>query len=195
MDDETDDEATIDPRITEALKRGPAGLDTLWPLLYEELRRRARNRMRRERPDHTLDPTGLLHEVYLRLARQASVSFDSRERFFAYAATVMRNVLVDHARAKNAQDRWGHQQRVTLDFAERLAAKPITFDVLAVHEALSRLEPHDPFLVRLVELRFFCGFTERETAEILGMPRTEVQEKWRVGKPMLVALLREQEKE
>ena len=183
------DDTERDDEVTKALKQGPGSLNTLWPLLYEDLRRRARQKMRKERAGHTLDPTDLLHDVYLRLASQEHVSWQSRGKFFAHAAQIMRHMLVDHARKKQ------HRQKVTIDIVELPHQEPLKTDVLVMHEVLARLEPFKPQLVRLIELRFFAGFTESEAAEILGLSRTAVQEEWKFGKPLLIALLREHERD
>jgi RNA polymerase sigma factor (TIGR02999 family) len=142
----------------------------LMPLVYSELRRLGRHYMRNERPDHTLQATALVHEAYLRLAGQKEISWQSRAHFFGVAASVMRRILVDHARAHKAEKRGGHEPKVSLD--EALAFTENNSErVLAMDEALTRLAERDPRLGRIVELRFFAGLT--------------VKRDWRVAKAWL----------
>jgi RNA polymerase sigma factor (TIGR02999 family) len=167
----------------------PQALEDLIALVYTELREMSRQAMRGERQSHTLNPTALVHEVYMRLAHLKRVSWESRVPFFAFAARLMRRVLVEHARAVKALKRGGLDERVDLELDE-LPDKRI-IDTLHLDDMLSRLQEHDPFLVQIIELRFFSGLNEVETAEALGVSRTKVQREWRVGKRLLEALLGE----
>ena len=174
--------------ITHLLKEWSAGdrraLDRLTPLVYEELRHQAARYLRRERPGHTLQTTALIHEAYLRLIDAKDVHWQSRAHFFAVAANLMRRVLVDHARRRDAEKRGGSHIRLTLD--EALATAPETdVDVLAVDEALNRLANFDPQQARVVELRFFSGLNVEETAAALGVSPKTVKRDWSVARAWL----------
>jgi len=158
--------------------------DKLMPLVYEELRRRAAAYLRRERVDHTLQPTALVHETYLRLAGQDRVSWQNRAHFFGIAAQMMRRVLVDHARGHHRKKRGGAASKVTLD--ERLVAiASANVDVLALDDALTELAAIDPEQSRIVELRYFGGLTESETADVLGVSRSTVTREWQTARAWL----------
>ncbi len=163
-------------------------LDELKKVVYAELCERARRAMARERATHTLEPTALVNEVYLRLLRLKQVSWESRSPFFAFAARLMRRILVEHARAVGAQKRGGESTRIALCHAEMLVEAPV-LDTLILDEALEKLEAVDPRLVRIIELRFFTGLTEEETATTLGIGRATVQREWAVAKRLLAPLL------
>ena len=163
-------------------------LDELMEIVYSELREGARRAMARERPTHTLEPTALVNEVYLRLLRLKQVSWESRSPFFAFAARLMRRILVEHARTVKAQKRGGEASRIALCHAEFLGEAP-ALDPLILDQALEQLEAVDPRLVRIIELRFFTGFTEEETATTLGIGRATVQREWAVAKRLLAKLL------
>lgn len=156
----------------------------LVPLVYEELRRQAARQLRRERADHTLRPTALVHEAYLRLLGQERAQWHNRAQFYAVAAHVMRRVLVDHARQRAAHKRAGSWCRVSL--VEDLAATPaIDVDVLALDRALEELARLDPQRARVVELRFFGGLTLDEAAEALGVSPATVTRAWRMARAWL----------
>jgi RNA polymerase sigma factor (TIGR02999 family) len=163
-------------------------LDELMELVYTELRAGAKRAMARERQAHTLEPTALVNEVYLRLLQLKKVSWEGRSAFFGFAVRLMRRILVEHARAVGAEKRGGRAERVSLERAELIAKEP-TIDVLILDEALAKLEAVDPRLVRIVELRFFGGFSEDETAEALQISRSSVQREWAVAKRLLAHLL------
>jgi RNA polymerase sigma factor (TIGR02999 family) len=148
----------------------------LLPLAYDELRAIAAAYLRRERPDHTLQATALVHEAYLKLQRAGSVPGD-RVQFMARAAGAMRQILVDHARARAAKKRGGGWRRVTVE-SDIAFAKDGIDDVLAVDEALSRLARLDPRAAQIVELRFFSGLTEVEVAGQMGASERWVREQW-----------------
>lgn len=167
----------------------PQGLEDLIALVYTELLEMSRRALRGERAVHTLNPTALVHEVYLRLAKIRGTSWENRKPFFAFTARLMRRVLVEHARATKADKRDGLKERIELEFDE-LPDPRNTIDTLEIEDLLSRLETHDPFLARLIELRFFTGCTEDEAAEILDVSLSKVQREWRAGKRLLTKLLR-----
>ncbi len=177
--------------ITKLLKQLTAGNreaeSKLVPLVYEQLRRLAASYMRRERPDHTLQPTALVHEAYLKLMDQRRVSWQNRSHFYRLAARLMRRVLVDHAREVNASRR-AKGQKVALD--ESLAySKEKPSELLAIDEALSRLAETEPRLGQVVELRFFGGCSEEEIARILGVSARTVKRDWKLARAWLYAEL------
>ena len=159
-----------------------AARDELIPLVYDTLRRIARNHLRGERPGHTLQTTALINEVYLRLIDQ-SVSWQSRAHFFGITARLMRQVLVDYARARSRNKRGGDQQRVSLAVAEEGLEQ--SADLLALDDALETLDRVDPERGRIVELRFFGGLTIEETAEVMGVSTPTVERGWRAARAWL----------
>jgi RNA polymerase sigma factor (TIGR02999 family) len=174
--------------LLSAIREGDrSGLEQLIPVVYEELRDLAAHYIRRERPDHTLQPTALVHEAYMRLAghvEQHGADWRDRAHFFGVAARVMRQVLVDHARAHQAAKRGSGQARVTLSEDLRIVEEE-TVDLLALDVALTRLAALDADQARLVELRFFAGLTVEETAEVVGRSPTSVKREWRVARAWL----------
>jgi RNA polymerase sigma factor (TIGR02999 family) len=158
----------------------PGARDELARLLYGELRALAEGQMRAERDDHTLQPTALVHEAWVRLMGTpggAAIRWQDRSQFLCFAAQAMRNVLVDHARRRKTQKRSAPAARLELD--EALAAYEIrALDLLALDEALERLAQHDAELARLFELRFFGGLTGAETAVVLGLTERQVEGAW-----------------
>jgi RNA polymerase sigma factor (TIGR02999 family) len=161
-----------------------AALDALMPLVYEELRRLARRQLAPRRPEQSMDTTDLLHEAYLRLFDQSRITPEDRRHFFALAARAMRRVVIDRARKRRATKRGGGLQRVDLDSAEHFAADHAS-DLLALDEALEKLRRLDERLVRVVELRFFAGFTVEETAEILGLDPRTIRRDWEKARALL----------
>jgi RNA polymerase sigma factor (TIGR02999 family) len=161
----------------------PKALDTLLPLVYNELRRVARSYLQRERSEHTLQSTALVHEAYLRLVDQ-HVSWQNRAHFFGIAAQMMRRVLVDHARSWNTAKRGEGVCRVTLD-EELMGAGPRDVDVIALDEALSSLAKLDPQQSRIVELRFFAGLSIEDTSEVLKISPATVKREWAMAKAWL----------
>jgi RNA polymerase sigma-70 factor (ECF subfamily) len=162
-----------------------AALDELMPLVHEELRRLAGAYLRRERAGHTLQPTALVNEAYLKLVDQKSARWQNRAQFFGIAAQLMRRILVDHARLKHAEKRGGvEQQRLSITSAQELATKP-DLDVLALHEALEELAKLDPQQSRIVELKFFGGLSIEETAEVLGVGHATVERDWKMARAWL----------
>ena len=158
--------------------------EELMPLVHDELRRLAAKYMRRERVNHTLQPTALVNEAYLRLVDQQRVKWQNRAQFFGLAARLMRNILVDHARSHRAAKRGGQQYSVSLSRADRVLEKP-EIDLVALHEALERLAVHDPQKSRIVELRFFGGLTIDETAEVLDISHATVERDWKMARAWL----------
>ncbi|MBM4130964.1 sigma-70 family RNA polymerase sigma factor [bacterium] len=154
------------------------------PLVYGHLRKLAESRLRHERGDHTLQPTALVNEVYLKFERQNRLDIRGRTHFLAMSATAMRQVLVDHARQRNAQKRGGDALLVTLD--ESTAIDPgRAQDLLDLHRALEKLAELDPVEARIVEMRFFAGLTEVEVARELGVSERTVRDQWSHAKAWL----------
>lgn len=161
-----------------------AAFEKLVPLVYDELRRLAGRYLRRERSDHTLQSTSLVHEAYMRLVDQKNVRWQNRAHFFGVAAQLIRRILVDHARAHQAAKRGGGAFKLTLDEA---LATPEGKDInlVALDEALGTLGKLDPQQARIVELRFFTGLTIEETAEVLNISPATVKRDWTVAKAWL----------
>ena len=153
-------------------------------LLYSELRSLASRYLRRERGDHTLQTTALVHEAYLRLADQREVRWKNREQFLGVAAQLMRRILVDYSRGHDAQKRGRDFEKVFLEEAESVC-KGKTADVIQLDEALTRLADFDPQQAQLVELRFFGGLSIEETAGVLGVSRATVKRNWNLSKAWL----------
>ncbi len=159
--------------------------ERLLAAVYDELRRLALAHMRREQANHTLQPTALVNEAYLKLVRQEDVRWQGRAHFFGIAARLMREILVDHARRRTAEKRGGaEQQRLSLTAAGRGAAAE-EVDTLALHEAIERLARLDPEQARVVELRFFGGLNIEDTAEVLGVSHATVERKWKLARAWL----------
>ncbi len=169
--------------ITGLLQRFADGdkqaLDQLMPLVYSELQRLAGGYLRGERPGHTLQPTALVHEAYARLLRQEQPDYRSRAHFLGTAAQVMRQILIDHARIRNAAKRGGGNLRLQLEGHDMAIERPPI--LLAVDDALTALAQHDALKARLVEMRFFGGLTAEESAEAVGRPVSEVRRHLRVA--------------
>lgn len=175
-------------RITQLLVAWSEGdqsaLERLTPLVHEELRRLAHHYMKGERPGHTLQTSALVNEAYLKLIDQKHVAFKTRSQFFALSATLMRHILVDHARNRRYLKRGGMAQRISFDEAMVVPSKRDT-DVLAVDEALDRLTALDPRKGKVVELRFFGGLSVEETAEALHISAVTVMREWSMAKAWL----------
>jgi RNA polymerase sigma-70 factor (ECF subfamily) len=159
-------------------------LDSLLPIVYQELRRLAASYLRRERPGQTLQPTGLVHEAYLRLMKDRPGRWQNRAHFCAIAAHSMRQILIERARARGALKRGGAQPRVTLDEA-LVAGGEQSVDLLALDRALEELAKLDPEQARLVELRFFGGLTVEETAEAMSISPATVKRHWAIARAFL----------
>jgi RNA polymerase sigma factor (TIGR02999 family) len=176
-------------RVTELLREWtagrPAAMDELLPFIYDELRRRAAAYLRRERVNHTLQTTALVHEAYLKLVDQKAVQWKDRDHFFAVAAQAMRRILVDHAKSKNRAKRGGALTDIQLDNAVEAALVESEVDIEALDEALSRLAVVDPDQERLVELRFFAGLSLEEAAAVMNISRATAAREWQVAKSWL----------
>lgn len=160
-------------------------LEKLMPLVYDELRRLANNYLRREPAGHTLQPTALVNEAYLKLVGQRTVNWQNRAHFFAISAKLMRRILVDHARQRQAVKRGGSdQQRLSITSAETIVKQP-AIDLLALNEALDELAQMDPQQGRIVELRFFGGLSIEETAEVLSISHATVERDWKLARAWL----------
>lgn len=180
--------------VTQLLVKWGSGdekaLDKLMPLVYSELRRLASNYLRRERQNHTLQPTALVNEAYLKLIDQKSARWQNRAQFYGVAAQLMRRILVDHARQHRAAKRGGSdQERLSITSAGHLGAKQLAtepaIDLLALHEALEELAIIDPQQSRIVELKFFGGLSIEETAEVLGIGHATVERDWKMARAWL----------
>jgi len=172
-------------RLLQAWGRGDLqARDALTALVYRELRQRAAAYLRRERPDHTLQPTALVHEAYLRLVGQQRVVWQNRAHFFGIAAQMMRRILVDYARQHQAAKRLGAAVKVTLD--DRIGAtEPREHELLLIDHALTELARIDPRKVQIVELRYFGGLSEREVAHALSLSRATVTREWQTARAWL----------
>jgi RNA polymerase sigma factor (TIGR02999 family) len=174
-------------RILSAIEQGdPTSAGELLPLVYGELRRLAKQRLAKEKPGQTLQATALVHEAYLRLVNGEAVrGWDSRGHFFAAAAEAMRRLLVDNARRKRAEKHGGRLERQDLDAIDIEAQAP-SGDLLALDEALAKLEARDPVKAQLVKLRYFAGLSEDEAAQALGISRTTAHRNWRYARVWLL---------
>jgi RNA polymerase sigma factor (TIGR02999 family) len=170
--------------LAEVRRGAPGAREELFRLCYDELKRLAAAQMSDQRRGHTLQATALVNEACLRLLGSAPDGFADRGAFFAVAAAAMRSILVDFARARTALKRGGRAVRLPLDAAVAASRDP-TEEILAVHEALDRLQEVDPFLARVVELRFFGGLTVAETAQVLGASERTVYGAWETARALL----------
>ena len=188
----TDDRSAVDPDV-DALLHGwrdgdASARDQLMAAVYHELRRVAAAHLRRDRAQQTLQPTALVHEVYLRLARQDRADWQNRRQFFAVAAQMMRRILVDRARARKMAKRSGRWTRVTLD--ERLTAGAVQeVDVLDLDRSLSELAAFDARKSRIAELRFFAGLSLAETGQVVDLSVATVEREWRAARAWLYSRL------
>jgi RNA polymerase sigma factor (TIGR02999 family) len=193
--DATSEPGVSQPDVTQLLvnwRQGDADAPAqLMPLIYEELRRRARDYLRRERPDHTLQPTALVHEAYLRMVDEKNVSWESRAHFYGVAARVMRRILVDHARAHNTQKRGGLAQKFPLDEAHGLPCSGTT-DLLALDGVLRNFARSYPRKSEVVELKFFGGLETKEISEVLQVSEKTVLRDWSFAKLWLCRALAEE---
>jgi RNA polymerase sigma factor (TIGR02999 family) len=177
--------------LIEVTNRNSAAVDVLLPLIYDELRRLAANYLRRERPDHTLEPTALVHEAYLRMVDQTQVNWQNRAHFFGVAAQMMRRILVDHARAHNAEKRGQEFQKLSLDENIDKSVER-SHELIALDDALGELARIDEQKCRIVELRFFGGLSIDETAEVMGVSAPTVKRQWRMAKAWLYGQVQKQ---
>ena len=177
-------------RILNAVEQGdPSAAEQLLPLVYDELRKLAAQKMAQEKPGQTLQATALVHEAYVRLVDvEKAQHWDSRRHFFAAAAEAIRRILIDSARRKTSRKRGGDWDRVELD-SEIAAPEALADDLLAVDDAVSRLAVHDPQAAELVKLRYFAGFSITQAAEALGISRSSAYEQWTYARAWLQCAL------
>jgi RNA polymerase sigma factor (TIGR02999 family) len=199
VDDDHENRTQSPGEVTRLLQRwadgDAAALESLWPLVYDDVRRLARRQMARERADHTLQGTALVNEAFIRLSGQRVLEWQNREQFLSLAAQIMRRVLVDHARQRGAQRRGDGARRLSLhdpqaafevDAAQALdALNDDRVDVLAIDTALSRLQQIDTSQGRIVELRYFGGLTLEETARVVGTSLATVKREWTMARAWL----------
>ena len=190
MDAQVTDEPQ--PDITQLLQRmgasGGEGLDQLLDVVYAELRRQAARYLRRERKNHTLQPTALVNEAFMKLVDQRSVQWQNRAHFFGVAAQAMRRIVIDHARTRQRVKRGGVQEAVTLDEA-MIAAESRSIDVLALDQAVNRLAVLDERQAKIVELRYFAGLSVEETAEVTALSPATIKREWAMARAWLHAEL------
>ena len=184
--------------ITQLLNAASAGdenaIKQLWPVVYAELHALAAAQVAREQPGHTLNPTALINEAYLRLAMDEGHGFANRRHFFGSAASAMRRILVESARARGRNKRGGDRRREHPDL-DAIAATGSDEDLLTLHEALDRFASVDPDRAKLVELRFFAGLTLPEAAECLGISPSTADRSWKYARAWLYAAMRDAEPE
>jgi RNA polymerase sigma factor (TIGR02999 family) len=176
--------ATITQLLVQWSRGEQQALDALTPVVYQELRRLARRHLRRERPDHTLESTALVHEAYLRLVDQRNIQWQNRNQFFALASELIRRILVDYARNRMAAKRGGQNVKLSLDEAVA-APEDNNLDLVTLDDALQALAARDPRQSRIVELRYFGGLTLETTAEVLGVSPATVKRDWVSAKAFL----------
>lgn len=171
--------------ITEILQSWRGGdaeaIERLFPLVYDELRRQAKRYLQRERSDHTLQPTALVHEAYIKLAGESALAVENRVHFYGMASRIMRRILVDHARQHNAEKRGGAAQRYSIETIDIIPEQSAS-DLLELNDALQKLEQIDERKCRVVDMRFFGGLKEAEIAEILGINEKTVRRDWQFAK-------------
>ncbi len=171
--------------ITEILQSWRGGdaeaIERLFPLVYDELRRQAKRYLQRERSDHTLQPTALVHEAYMKLAGESALAVESRVHFYGLASRVMRRILVDHARVHTAEKRGGAAQRYSIENID-IIPEQSAGDLLLLNDALQKLEQIDERKCRVVDMRFFGGLKEAEIAEVLAINEKTVRRDWQFAK-------------
>jgi RNA polymerase sigma factor (TIGR02999 family) len=177
--------------LTDLSEGDPQAAGKLLPLVYEELRTLAHQKMRHEPPGLTLQATALVHEAYLRLVGDGRDRWENRGHFFAAAAEAMRRILVERARKYRRQKHGGGRQRVHLGAVDAAAPEPIGDDLVAIDEALRKLEARDPHRAQVVKLRYFAGLTINQTAEALGISPATVSDHWAYARAWLFQEIRE----
>lgn len=185
MIDKRQDSHRVTALLREWTDGRTAAMDELLPYVYDELHRRAARYLRRERINHTLQTTALVHEAYLRLVDQEMVEWKDRGHFFAVAAQAMRRILVDHAKHRNRAKRGGPAADLQLDDEFQVPTVESKVDIEALDEALSRLASFDPHQERLVELRYFAGLSLEETAKAMNISRATAAREWQIAKAWL----------
>lgn len=171
--------------LLEFSKGNQAVVNDIFPLIYGELKKIANNYLRRERGSHTLQPTALVHEAYLKLIDHTRINWQNRAHFLGMAATLMRQILIDHARRHHAGKRGGAQENLSLEDSIIIVADKKSMDLIALDEALQDLAKFDPQKARIVELRYFGGLSVEETAEVLNVSEITVKRHWRMAKAWL----------
>ena len=175
--------------VTQMLKEWSDGnqniFDKLMPLVYEELRRQASRYLRKERSNHTLQTTALIHEAYLKLIDQKNVEWQNRAHFFAIAAQAMRRILVDYARERKREKRGGAAENLPLDEAFAIVSREKSVDLVALDEALNKLAKFDERQAKVVELRYFSGLSIDEAAEVLNVSNVTIRRDWNMAKAWL----------
>ena len=177
--------------LTQLSKGDKSVIERLMPLVYDELHRRAAGYMRKERANHTLQPTALVHEAYLKLVQQRESNWKNRAHFLAVAAQLMRRILIDHARARLSAKRGGELEIVSLEEASQFRTDTPA-GLLSVDDALTKLEKLDPRQGHIVEMRFYGGLTVDETAEVLSISSRTVEREWTLARAWLYAQLKDQ---
>ena len=176
-------------QITQLLNQWSNGdaevLDDLLPLVYKELRRQASSYLRRERSNHTLQPTALINEAYLKLIDQSDVKWQNRAHFFAIAAQAMRRILVDYARERKREKRGGAAENLPLEEALTIVSQEKSIDLVALDDALDKLAKFDERQAKVVELRYFSGLSIDETAEVLNVSNVTIRRDWNMAKAWL----------
>lgn len=180
--DSTDDVTQLLIKLTDG---NAQVLDDLLPLIYDELRVLANRYLRRERKEHTLQPTALVHEAYLKLVDQTQVRWQNRAHFFGVAAQIMRRILVDHARKHTADKRGGEFEKLPIEEEILVVSDEKSVELLALDEALENLAKIDPQKSKIVELRYFGGLSVEETAEVMGVSAVTIKRQWRMAKAWL----------
>jgi RNA polymerase sigma factor (TIGR02999 family) len=184
-----DEDSQKAPAITMFLRKWREGdteaFDKVIQYVYNDLRRRAAAYLRHERGGHTLQPTGLVHEAFIKLQEKQEIEWQDRDHFFAVAAQAMRRILVDHARSRNRDKRGGMNENLPLDDAGQLSSGQPRVDLVALDEALSRLAEFDTRQAQIVELKYFGGMTLDETADVLGVSRVTVKRDWQIARAWL----------
>lgn len=183
------DERPITQLLSEIKSGEKDALHKLLPIVYSELRRLAGSRLRNERSNHTLQPTALVHEAYLRLVGQSEVNWQNRAHFFGVAARLMREILIDYARTRNSQKRGGEfKTQIELDSAISFNNQK-QLDIIAINEALEKLGKLDERQMRIVEMKFLCGLNVEEIAEVLDISPATVKREWSSAKLLLYKML------
>lgn len=184
-----EDQPNITQLLIELTDGNQAAVNDILPLIYTELRKLAGGYLRRERGNHTLQPTALVHEAYMKLIDQTQVKWQNRAHFFGIAAQVMRRILLDYARQHKAEKRGGVDENVALEEGSIIVQGEKSAELLALDEALENLAKIDEMKAKIVELRYFGGLSVEETAEVLGVSAITVKRHWRMAKAWLYGQL------
>jgi RNA polymerase sigma-70 factor, ECF subfamily len=176
-------------RLLQALGLDEPAVQGVLPLVYDELRRLAASYLRRERKDHTLQPTALVHEAYMRLAAQDRVQWRNRAHFLGVAAQLMRRVLIDHGRASHAEKRGGHHTHIPIEQVDP-GREALSVDIFALDQALTKLATVDARQAKIVELRYFGGLTVEEVAEVMDISPATIKREWQMARAWIHRELR-----